>query len=784
MKEAPYQVVLNEEEENFDLKEILFRYLRFWPWFLLALGLSVAAGIFFLRYTPVSWSTTAKIKIIDDSQEMDIASGAMSMITGKPQINLDNEIEVLKSYRLLSQVVEDLHLDVEYFEVGDIMTSQRYEVPFLVEKHISEDSLKSSLDYRINVEGQAFRITNIESEAEFRVPFGSQNKELPFRITRLDNRPVDPEANFYKVTLLPFKEAVMGLQENLKVSPTNKDAEILSLSMEGQSPQRSEEILNTIIEKFNQDGILDRQLVSQRTLDFIDDRFLYLSQELDSIEGSKKTFKQENNLSYIEGDAALTLQKRSEAEAEVFQLQTQLELAKLLKQTLAEESKFSLLPADIGLENSSINQLVNEYNDKVLEREKLLAGAGENNPTVSILSSQLGRAKQNLENTVNVYKKQLELSMRQLRMQEFRAESQFARLPEKEQLLRAIERQQSIKENLFLLLLQKREEAAIALAVTAPSIKVVDYALTGVRPVDPKPSMVLGISLLMGLLLPFGVLYTRFALDTKLRDRNDLENEAAELPVLVEVPHVEGDKNFMEANDRSVLAESFRILSTNLNYTLPKKTGEAHVVYVTSSVKGEGKTLTALNLSLAYASINKKVLLVGADLRNPQLHTYYNLDKNDTGLSDYLMDDSVKWQDCIHQGFRDNPYHKITFSGRIPPNAPQLLSGHRFREFIEEVKQDFDIVIVDTAPTVLVTDTLIISELADVTVYLTRAGYTEKRLLEHVNQLHKGGKLKNIGLVLNDVKSQGRYSYNYGYGYGYSESTPHMPWYKKIFGKA
>ncbi|RTE51712.1 polysaccharide biosynthesis tyrosine autokinase [Arenibacter aquaticus] len=786
MKESPYILEEFEEKNSLHLKEELLKYLRYWPWFLGTVILTVVAAFFYLKYASVTYTSVAKIKIVDESKEMNIATDAMSLLSGKPQINLENEIEVLKSYRLLKQVVAELQLDVAYYIEGNIKTAEVWDTPFVITKQIPQESFKTSKSYTITMSSTDFTITD-EGGKTYKSSFENTDgavDSLPFNIAPKENA-TNYEGITFKVVLVPLKQAVMGLRGQLQANATNKNSDILSLSMVGESKERSEAILNTIIDKFNQDGILDRQLVSKRTLDFIDDRFIFLTQELDSIEGDKKSFKQENNLSYIEADAGITLKKKSTAEEESFRLETQIALSKLLQQTLAQEAAYSLLPADIGLENSGINSLVSDYNQLVLERDKLVASAGENNPTLLVINSQLQRTKQNILQTVGSYQQQLQVSRAQLRQEERLAGASFSQLPEKEQLLRAIERQQSIKENLFLLLLQKREEAAISLAVTAPSIKVVDYALTSNIPVSPKKKQIMAMALLLGLLLPFGVLYLRFTLDTKIHERADLEKENPEIPVLAEIPFLEDHKTFVEANDRSILAESFRILSTNVDYLLPKKdNGEGQVIYVSSTIKGEGKTLVALNLSLAYASIHKKVLLIGADMRNPQLHNYFEVDKNVQGLADYLYDPELNWKDSIHEGYNKIPYHKVCFSGSIPPNAPQLLSGGGFEKFINAAKQEFDYIIVDTAPTILITDTLLISQHADATLYVTRAGYTDKRLLEFSKELNKSKKLKNMGYLLNEVglnRSKGYgYGYNYGYGYGYSEDgAKHTPWYKR-----
>ncbi len=307
-------------------------------------------------------------------------------------------------------------------------------------------------------------------------------------------------------------------------------------------------------------------------------------------------------------------------------------------------------------------------------------------------------------------------------------------------MLRAIERQQKIKESLYLLLLQKREEAAINLAITEPSVKVVEHALSGSLPISPKRKIVYAGSILAGLLIPFGFLYILFMLDTKLHGKKDIEDKVSDIPVAGEIPIIKKSHTtiFSNPNDRSPLAESFRILSANINYMLPQSE-KGKVIFCTSTIKGEGKTFVSLNVSLALSSLNKKVLLIGADLRNPQIHQYINVDKNYPGLSNYLHDTNFDWKPSVLKSFDKHPHHDIMVSGALPPNPAHLLTNGRLDALIEEARAQYDYIIVDTAPTILVTDTLLISHLADATLYITRADFTEKSLLDHSIELNPSG---------------------------------------------
>ncbi|EAR14648.1 GumC family protein [Robiginitalea biformata] len=791
-------ILEEEHSEQTNLKALIARYLRYWPWFLAAVIISVGLGYLYMRYAPIVYESTAKIEIIDESQGIDITSEALSLFGQGSSVNMENEVQVLRSYRILRQVVETLNLDISYYQVGNVKTTEIWNPPFAVTKLVAEDSLETTRAYDIRIEGINARITD-ESETSRTVSLmtpDSLDTGLPFDITlRPDAVPEEYAGIQFRVTLTPIKQAVLNLAEKIRVEPVSKDSEILALSIRGQSVERSEAILNELINKFNQDGIKDRQLVSKRTLDFIDERFLSLSQELDSIEVGKEDFKRTNDLSYLDSDVDFSLQRRAVAQDEVTQLETQVSLADLLKKAVTAQSSYGLLPVDVGLENSGLNSMVAKYNQMALEREELLTNVGESHPTLIAISNQLQNAKVNIMKTLNIYQTQLKLSLRQLTREKNRANTMFSRLPEKEKMLRSIERQQDIKENLFILLLQKREEAALSYAVTAPSIKVVDYALTDTEPLSPKKRIVYPMSFMIGLFVPFIVLYLHFTINGKIQDRTDLVRLSPEVPILAEIPTFKKSRKVINAADRSVLAESFRIATTNLDTLLSARDGangrgaggasgssgadgagnaadagnagdagdaaRGKCVLVTSSVKGEGKTTTALNMAQAYASMHHKVLLVGADLRNRELMNYFKPDSFSFGLSEYLSESRVKWEDVIAGGFDNLDYLKVCFGGKMPPNPTQLLSGKGFARFIQRAVSEFDIVILDSPPSLSVADPLLLAKHADATVYITRTGITDKNMVRHARELQQKKQLPNMAFVINDVGSLNSRKYQY-----------------------
>lgn len=780
----------DEDLSKAQLKETLFKYLRYWKWIFLSVVVSIVLGFLFLRYTPSQYSTSGKIKILETEQGLSVPTEFTDFF-GQQGVNLENEIHVIKSNLLLEKVVLNLDLQVSYFSKGRVKDSELWDLPFKVNFNL-EDSL-SIKPYKFYVKFFPNKVlvfndvlTDTLSYNELdKLGFFSLEILKPNFINRLFGETI-------AVNYLPLSTTLNKLKNGLIVTEAGKKSEILSLKITGTNKLKNEAIINAVIEQFNLDGVEDRQLVFERTINFVDERFEFLSTELDSIEVNKKEFKKDYRISFIEADAQASLLTKNESTKDLFNVETQVMLVNLLEENLDNTSE-KLLPSNIGLSDNSLNVLISEYNDKVLKAQNLLSGVGENHPSYILISEEIIEIRQSINSSIAVYKKQLQASLAQIKEQQKKASGDFLNIPESEKLLRSIERQQQIKESLYLLLLQKREEAAINLAVTTPSIKVVDYAVTEPLPISPKKPIILLGSFLLGLILPIGILYVLFFLDTKIHSKNDIAKQAPNISIAGEIPHIEENNTiFLNKNDRTVLAESFRILATNINYLLPpsKNQSDSKIIYTTSTIKGEGKTYVSLNLALSLAHMNKKVLLIGADLRNPQLHGYFNINKSGIGLSRYLHDYNVDWRDCLTDIGINLKNFDVILSGAIPPNPTEQLSSGRLNLLIEEAKKEYDIIMVDTAPTLLVSDTLLISNYADLTLYVTRANKTEVELLKYSKALYEDKKLKNIAYIVNDVGSGKKggygygygysYGYNYGYGYGYGESEKRKPWFKKL----
>src|SRR6218665_2009101 len=780
------QFDIQEKHTNFDFLEQFFIYLRQWHYFLISVVICFFAVKYYLNHTVPAYESKAKVKIIDDTKS-NIVLPTSATLFGKSKVNLDNEIEVLKSYRLLEKVCRSLNLNNQYFNVGYLNNIEIWKNrPFTIDwLNTSVEMDDKSVSFEIEIDNGGYKvITSSSGSYSKNHPFNSIQyiNKIPYRLSlQVGTDLKELNGRKYLIVHNSIASAALNLSRNLNVANSNKDSDVLTLSLVGANKDKSEIILNEVIKQFDVDGLYDRRAVSQRTIDFVNARFKSLERQLDSVETNKANYKRNEGLTFINNDAVTATTGKIESTSDVFEVETQIALAKVLEQTVIADKKLGLLPANIGLTNTAINQLISDFNAAVLERERLSVSGGVNNPGIQFLNSKLLSLKQNTLESIKAYQQELQVSLSKNDYIQKASNNKFSAIPNNEKVLRGIERQQNIKETLYLLLLQKREEAAVNVAVASSSIKVVDYAMTSASPVAPKKATYYLVAIVIGLLIPFAFLYTRFLLDDKLHTKEDVQKLTKNKIILSEIPHINDESKLTGLNDRSILGESFRILRTNLSYIFPIKNEiSGQTILITSTIKGEGKTFTALNLSISFSIMNKKVLLIGADMRNPQLHNYLNIKKNQHGLQDYLHDISVDWHSALNS-YSDNSNLDIIFSGAIPPNPAELLSNGRLEKLIQEAKKEYDFIIIDTPPTLLVTDTLIISHLVDTTLYVVRADFTPKKILEFSVGLSEKGKLKNMAYVINNVgsnyKGYGAYGYNYkysyayGYGYGYDADT-------------
>ncbi|SHF91788.1 capsular exopolysaccharide family [Salegentibacter echinorum] len=775
-----------KEESNFDLKAEIFKYLAYWKWILLGFLVGGLFAYLYNRYTIPKFNTEATLLIVQDEQ-----NNAMSAMPSRgrsvlsiEEDGLQNHIEKLKSKQIVESVVNELNHHISYFIEGNVITVEAYKSSPIFIEFITSDSIvnNSSINLFVTpISDTSFKLEEEGREYSETHEIGEIIEMNGLKFTILP-RSGGVEGTFGKtstvnIRLKPVKEVAAKYISKLQVVQKGKAKDILLLNLVQESPDRSEDFLNKLMESFNEAGIKDKQEVAENTTAFIQSRLEMITTELDSVEGGIAQFKRENRIMDIGSGASQFQQKVSSAEQEVFNLETQLELLKSVEKLLRSQGDYELLP-EIGISEGGVSGLANSYNTLVMERNMYLKGGTEKNPIVESLTEQLDALRKNLFESIASTKQSLNIQLNELNQRGDLAEGQFSNFPGLEKGMRSIQRQQTIKEQLYLFLLQRREEAAISFASTASVARVIDSAYTLESSVAPEPWLILVGGFLIGLIIPILIIFAKNMMDTKIHHKGELNQLIKHIPFIGEVPRVSGNQEDqrIEVNDRSPLAESFRILRTNLAYLFQNKgTERGEVIFVTSTIKGEGKTFIAYNMARTLASTGKKVLLVGADIRNPKLHRYGHIsDTAPKGLSDYLYDLDVTEEDVISLEKKAGIKVDMVLSGPIPPNPAELLMNDRLEQLLEYAAGQYDFVIVDTAPTMIVTDTLLISPLADTTLYVVRADVTDKKMLDFPKELKQQGKIKSPAIVLNDVDyskfSYGaKYGYSYGYGYGYGQ---------------
>jgi tyrosine-protein kinase Etk/Wzc len=786
-----------EKESNFDLKAEIYKYLAYWKWMLFGFLLGGLLAFLYNRYTIPLYRTEASMMVLnekDNNITSALPSGGGGILTIGDN-SLDNQIVTLKSKRLVEKVVDELDHNISYFIEGNVITTESYKNSPLLIRFKSPDSLVNKLDKKFlisPVSEENFVLIDENTGYEKKHYFGEtiEMDGISFSIipsNKFQSSNITKSKTLH-IVIQPISEVARLYNSSLSINPKGKAKDILSLTLVQPESRKSEDFLNNLMYHFNLDGVSDNSQVARNTTEFIQGRLELITSELDSVEVGLAQFKKDNKFMDVSSGAQEYMAKSSMAEQQIFDIETQLTIIKSVEDLLDSRKDFQLLPTNLGIKESSITGLISNYNALVLERNAYLRSSTVENPVVSTISGQLESLRDNLKDNIKSNIRSLKIQLNDLEQLDKSAQGKFSTFPGMEKGIRSIERQQQIKEQLYLFLLQRREEAAIAFAVTSPVAKVIDPAFTDPEPVDPAPWLILVGGFLLGLLLPIIILFVKFMLDTKVHHKGDLNSLTKTIPFLGEIPKiVDGASEIIQLNDRSPLAESFRILRTNLAYLIKSpQDNRGEIIYVTSTIKGEGKTFISFNLARTLASTNKKVILIGADIRNPKLHRYTDDIVESKGLSDYLHDYNVKILDIINKSYNDEIEVDMILSGAIPPNPAELFMSDRMGNLYKELTQIYDFVIVDTAPTMIVTDTLLISPLADTTLYVTRAGFTEKKLLDFPKDLKKQGKLKGLAVILNDVDyskfSYGAkygYSYGYGYGYGVEEDTK----WKKLINK-
>ena len=761
------------QEEEIHINELIRPYLKRWKWFVLGGIFALFIAYLFLKTQNPVYEVVSTVLIKDFKKSMGGQDFEMLRdLSGLGKMSsdgVDNEIEVFKSKKLMTTVIKDLGLETDIYVPGFFKDTEVYgkTSPIIVKIISEKETTKPVEPIHVTMNGDKL-ILNSDDIGIINSSFDKLISLKNANIIILKNKKYVPNTknptNELIIKVSSLESKTNNYQEKLNAALINKDVTVIKLSMNYPNVDKAKDIINKLVEVYNADAVNDKNAESRKTAEFIEERIANVGRDLGNVELQKEQFKKANQITDLAVEGEIGLKTSAEARAKQLEVASQLELTNSLISFVSRQGSYQVIPNNIGLNNPGAVTNITAYNQLILERNRLLENATPQNPLVIEVTSQINNLRPTIIQNLQKSREGLQLAVNSYEQEQNLVSGKIAKIPTQEKMFRSIEREQQIKEALYLLLLQKREETQISLAVTAPKARIIDKAFKD-KQVAPKAMIVILASLLMGLLIPFALIYLLELFDNKVKSKHDIEKLSKGKPIIGEIPQLEkGADELIKVNALSPMAEAFRILITNMNFMLPKKKGK--VVFVTSTVKGEGKTFVSVNLALTIASPSKKTIIIGSDIRNPQLQRYNTARKGLIGLTEFLNDENVKLEEIVHpSSFNKNL--DVIYSGSIPPNPTDLLSNGKYETLIETLKNQYDYIILDTAPLMLVTDSFLISEVADVTLYVTRSKYTEKALIDFANKNIDSGRIKNVAFVLNDVdKDYFGYGNKYGYGYG------------------
>lgn len=758
------------EEKELNLTKIMFYYLSYWKWLLMSIVFSLFVGFVYLCKKNDVYEVKTSVLIKDEEKGLSELAMLQELGFSSGQNIVDNEIQVFKSPDLIKNAIEEVDYHISY-QVDGFFDKERI--------HNSESPIKlrmfsdlSTPNFVVNVLPQGENSTSYKVQVEHKgEKYNQQIDSLPATIKMNEKLMFVLESQFVDTIRVPLYIYVSDLEmmalrisSMLKVDPATKNSTVLNIKMTTNHRRCGEDFLTALTYHYNRQAEQDKNQIAYNTAVFIEERVKALSVELSSVEKDVEAFKMAHKITDISSEADLFLGQTGENERKLKETETQLSIIEYVETFINEEENKDKLIPNLGITDHGLSQLINRYNESLLEKERLQDATTMTNPIYERLVTNLSNMRSGIQNSIVSVRNTLEITLANLSLAEEKTTAKIQQIPKIEREFLEIKRQQQIKESLYLFLLQKREETSLTLAATAPKAKIISQSRASLAPISPKKPLVLLIAFAIGLFLPIIYIYLRDTIRSTIQDR-DYIDQNAKPAVIGEITQDDSmDTLLVRSDNKSSTVELFRSLRNSIIQRF--NSTDKKVIAITSSISNEGKTFIASNLAQAFSLINKKVLLVGLDIRNPMLAHLYGIEQKD-GISDYLAGEVSRVDDLIcylpeFEGLDLLP------CGHIPPNPNELLSKKELDDLFANLRKQYDYIIIDTAPIGLVSDTSLVNRVVDMTLYVAREGSTTKDCIDFVNVLYDEQKLTDIQIVINGVNMGRRgYYYRRSYYYGY-----------------
>ena len=783
--------ILNDEISPVNFKESFGPYLRIWKTIFLFSFLGFIVAFISLKFILPTYKVSAELLVKEDDNKsggLNSFSLLSELSTGINGISneIDNEIEILKTRSLLLKVIKDLNLNVQIYENGIFQDNELFKKSPIKLNFIHsniEDYKNGVFELKV-INSSTFELIDKKTQKLLVSKFGNRiNTSVgEFIVTPQNISRKNLNGKEFRIVINTNNTILNKLRGTINIERINEKSNVILLEYKTKNIDKGLSIINNLIQQHSLFAINDKNIVAKNTLKFIEERLSYLSKELTNVEQDVSYFKSNNKIFDLNTSAQIFFENQSETQKMILENETQIKLSDYVYEFILKNKNNELLPSNLGISNPSIEETIQTINSIQLEKNKLVITSGEKNPIIANLDAQIFNLKKTLKETLNNQRKSLKITKRELINRNNIFEKSLKSAPKQEKDFKEIARQQQIKETLYLYLLQKKEETSLALAATTSNSRVIEDAYTDFIPIAPVKKNIYIISILLGAFIPILYIYLNKLLNNKVQTSEDLSK--LEVTFIGNIPLIKnGDKTIVDKFDRTSLAEAFRLLRTNLNFVLNKNSEKSKTIFVTSTFSSEGKSFVSINLASTLAMTQKKVLLIGLDLRVPKLLEYINLNNNSVvGITNFIIDESIEIQSLIIQSTNLEGVDVIS-SGDIPPNPAELIMNNRMDLIFDYAKENYDYVIVDTAPVGLVTDTFLLKDLADITLYVVRANVLDKKDLPVLKGIYKNSKLKNISVLLNGVDYESGYGYGKGYGYGAQDELTRINKIKKFFKK-